>query len=165
MNQLEHSEFIEFLERYKKLVVKIAGVYIKDKDQRDDLIQDIILQLWRAFPKYNNQQKGSTWCYKIALNVTMSFLRRSYKVAKGHEGYARQHIIDIDADDHLPEMLNKLYEAMEILNPIDKAIVMLHLEATPVEESATIIGLSATNFTTRLHRAKSKLKEHLTQKT
>jgi RNA polymerase sigma-70 factor (ECF subfamily) len=87
---LQEELFIDFLEKNKGLIVKVAGVYCYDHDERRDLIQDIILQLWRSFPKFDSSSSISTWTYRIALNVSISYLRKMTTRKKTHAIYQQQ---------------------------------------------------------------------------
>ena len=76
-SESQEALFIEYLEGVKILIIKVARVYCRNEEDRKDLIQDIILQLWKSYPKYNNTYAVSTWTYRIAINVSISFLRKS----------------------------------------------------------------------------------------
>ena len=86
-SNLQEAEFIKYLESCKGLLVKVARIYCYDAEDRKDLIQDIILQLWKSFPKYDNTYAITTWTYRIALNVSISFLRKATKRHSAHAGY------------------------------------------------------------------------------
>lgn len=87
---IQEERFMDFLENNKGLIVKVAGVYCYDHDERRDLIQDIILQLWRAFPKFDGACSVSTWTYRIALNVSISYLRKMTKRKRTQEAYSNK---------------------------------------------------------------------------
>jgi RNA polymerase sigma-70 factor (ECF subfamily) len=153
--------FIDFLEKNKGLIVKVAGVYCNDHDERRDLIQDIILQLWRAFPAFNGSASITTWTYRIALNVSISYLRKSSTRKKTQEGY-RQQTSFIEWDAHFKdERLELLYHYINFLKPMDKAIIILHLDGIKNKEVAEIVGIKPTTVSTRLQRIKDILSTHL----
>ncbi len=81
------KEFLAIIESNKKLVFKVANVYGRDEDDKKDLTQEIILQLWKAFPKYDNTYAISTWIYRIALNVSISFTRKETTTRKTYRSY------------------------------------------------------------------------------
>ena len=61
MNQ--ELKFTEYINSHKNLIFKVARVYCYNKEKREDLVQDIVLQLWKSFPKYDSSFKFSTWVY------------------------------------------------------------------------------------------------------
>jgi len=155
-------KFITFINSHKKLILKIANVYCFDKEERKDLVQEIILQLWRSFPNYNSEFKLSTWAYRIALNVCISYVRKTTVRNKALLEYKA--IIEwreIEASPQDDENLRKIYQALEILKSIEKAIITLHLDGCSNQEIAEIIGISPSNVSTRILRIKNKLKQHL----
>ncbi len=160
--KLQEELFIDFLENNKGLIVKVAGIYCYDHDERRDLIQDIILQLWRAFPKFDSAYAISTWTYRIALNVSICYLRKNTTRKKAIAAY--QHQIDfVQWDNHfIDERLRQLYQFINFLQPIEKAIILLHFDAVKNREIAEILGLNPTNVSTKLQRIKEKLSTHLT---
>jgi len=156
------QEFIDFINSHKELILKVANVYCFDKEKRKDLVQEIILQLWRSFPNYNPEFKLSTWAYRIALNVCISYVRKTTVRNKALHQYKAffewREIEESPVDD---ENLRKIYQALDILKPIEKAVITLHLDGCSNQEIAKIIGISPSNVSTRLLRIKNKLKKHL----
>jgi RNA polymerase sigma-70 factor (ECF subfamily) len=151
------DRFLEVLENNKKLIFKIASSYCRDPEDKKDLIQEIVLQLYRAFPKYNNVYSITTWIYRIALNISISFYRKEKTRRKIEEGYIEVIELADSRPDEKDEQLKMLYDFIELLNPIDKAIIILYMEGRKNMEIAEIMGFSTTNISTRLNRIKSKL--------
>lgn len=151
------KDFIELLEKHKRLIVKIASSYFKDRTYRDDLLQEITLQLWKAFPKFKQEVATSTWVYRIALNVSISFFRKESNRKKLMTNYQKDLTIYELQEEHLEEKLEKLYTLIAQLNPIEKAIIILHLEGCKNAEIAEIIGISLSNVSTKINRIKTKL--------
>lgn len=161
-SKLQEELFIDFLEKNKGLIVKVAGVYCYDHNERRDLIQDIILQLWRAYPKFNASSSIATWTYRIALNVSISYLRKITTRKKTQEEY-RQQADFIQWDAHFTdERLEQLYQYINFLKPLDKAIIILHFDGVKNKDVAEILGIKPTNVSTRLQRIKEILSTHLT---
>lgn len=161
MNQ--KKEFIAFINSHKNLILKVASIYCSDTEDRKDLVQEIILQLWKSFPKYNPNYKLSTWSYRIALNVSISYVRKTTNRNKAINRYGE--FIEYKVEDKPFQEdgnLNKLYKALEILNPIDRAIITLNLDGCGNKEISDIMGMSPSNVSTRILRIKKKLKKHLT---
>ena len=123
----------------------------------NDLYQDVVLNLWKAYPKFRKECKISTWIYRIALNTCISFYRKEKNVP---EIISLTKDIDrtIEAHDPINEMLKQLYQMINQLGQLDKSIILLYLEDKSYEEIAEITGLTVTNIATKLSRIKDKLK-------
>lgn len=137
-------------------------MYCYDPEERKDLIQDIILQLWRAFPKFDDTFSISTWTYRIALNVSISYIRKKITRKRTQEQYRQQSGFIQWEGDMVDERLEQLYHYINFLGPIDKAIMILHLDCVKNKEVAEILGLQPTNVSTKLQRIKEILSIHLT---
>src|SRR5262245_17763510 len=71
------ERFLTLLEMHERIVFKVAALYCHNAEDRRDLAQEITAQLWRAFPRYDEARPFSTWAYRIALNVAISYARRA----------------------------------------------------------------------------------------
>ena len=154
------------LEQYKKLIYKIANSYCSNNEDRKDLVQEIVLQLWRSYSKYDQKYKLSTWIYRIALNVSISFCRRESKRKKKSAQYTDaiiENVAERKGDQELEVNLNLLNQFIAQLPALDKAIMLLYLERKPQEEMADILGISKTNVATKISRIKKTLKKQFEQ--
>ena len=151
------EEFLELLEKNKKLLLKIANVYGKNNEEIKDLVQEITLQLWKSFPDYNPEFAVSTWMYRIALNVSISFYRKEKTRKKLHQNFEQQTHIFYWEEQILDERFKQLYRLIEQLKAFEKALIVLYLEGKKNPEIAEIMGISATNVSTILNRIKTKL--------
>ena len=154
------TQFTEYLEHYKKLISKVARIYCFSDFDRKDLIQDIILQLWKSFSKYDDSFALSTWTYRIALNVSISHFRKSSSRSETHEAFHKQLQYLTIEEDIIDENLALLYSFIELLKPIDKAIMVLYMEGCKNKEIADVTGMSLSNISTKKLRIKEELKEH-----
>ncbi len=145
------------LEKNKKLLLKIANVYRKNNEEIKDLVQEITLQLWKSFPDYNPEFAVSTWMYRIALNVSISFYRKEKSRKKLHQNFEQQTHIFYWEEQILDERFKQLYQFIEQLKAFEKALIVLYLEGKKNPEIAEIMGISATNVSTILNRIKTKL--------
>lgn len=103
MEKIDKSEiFISVIQLHKGIVFKVANAYCKNIEDRKDLIQEIIIQLWKSFGNYNNSFKHSTWMYRIALNVAISFYRKE-NTRKKIENLVTERINSFSMDDDLDE--------------------------------------------------------------
>ena len=151
------EEFLELLEKNKKLLLKIANVYGKNNEEIKDLVQEITLQLWKSFPDYNPEFAVSTWMYRIALNVSISFYRKEKTRKKLHQNFEQQAHIFYWEEQIFDERFKQLYQFIEQLKAFEKALIVLYLEGKKNPEIAEIMGISATNVSTILNRIKTKL--------
>jgi RNA polymerase sigma factor (sigma-70 family) len=158
----QEDAFTHFLEQHKLLIMKVAGIYCPNPEDRKDLMQDIVLQLWRSFDRFDpNQAASSTWVYRIALNVSISSLRKVKSRQKNSAGYlAAQPILHWENPEP-DDQLEQLYQLINRLHPLERALILLHLEGCKNPEIADIMGMSTTNVSTKLYRIKEKLKSWL----
>jgi len=141
------------------MIYKVANTYCYDKSDQDDLIQEIILQIWQSIENFNEKYKWSTWIYRIALNTSISFYRKN-KTRK-EKTVSLSPIIEIPRayeeyfDDEDFVLLRRFIRE---LKEIDRALILLHLEGLNSKEIADIIATTQTNVTTKISRIKKKLK-------
>ena len=143
----QSEQFRVLLERHRKIVLKVANTYCRDPHDRADLAQEIAAQLWRSFRSYDPRRAFSTWMYRIALNVAISFRRSS--------GRHEQHAIAFDAD---------LHEAAAEADPeSDDRVRMLYRDERSQREIAEILGISETNVGTKIGRLKERLRNDMSE--
>ena len=163
MKESKKDEFLSTIDTHKKIIYKVVNSYCKNKEDRKDLEQEIIIQLWNSFDKYNAEYKYSTWMYRIALNVAISFYRKEKKWFVINDFYNEDSIYSIaDENENKTELdhnIELLQEFINKLNELDKALMLLYLEEKPYDEVAEILGISKTNVATKISRLKLKLKK------
>ena len=160
MVEERHEDFAALLERHRGIVLKVAGTYCRDPDERADLAQDIAAQLWRAWPGFDPSRSFSTWMYRIALNVAISHVRgRALRVRHAQSLDASADEFADSADD--PESalrLRALQQVIARLASLDRALVLLYLDERSHREIADILGLSEGNVATKLSRIKQRIR-------
>ncbi|SDI41806.1 RNA polymerase sigma factor [Chryseobacterium taeanense] len=161
MDVLE-QEFLEKIEMHKGIIFKISKMYMDDKDDRDDLFQEITYQVWKSYPNFRGQSEFSTWLYRIALNTAIVFLKNEKKrnFITG-ENFVEYKIPYEEFDNEKEEKLNAMYKAIHQLNSIDKAFIFYYLEDFSGKEIAEQMGISEGNVRVKMNRAKNKLKDIL----
>jgi RNA polymerase sigma-70 factor (ECF subfamily) len=168
MKENKKDKFITTIDTHKKIIYKIVNSYCQNKEDRKDLEQEIIIQLWNSFDKYNAEYKYSTWMYRIALNVAISFYRKEKKWSIKNDFYNENSIYSIaDEDENKTDLdyhIKLLQEFINNLNELNKALMLLYLEEKPYEEIAEILGISKTNVATKISRIKLKFKKELKKK-
>ena len=157
-----NDRFVLLLEEHKRILYKVASVYCSDAEDRRDLVQEMVIQLWRSFPRYDDQLKFSTWMYRIAMNVAISFLRSE---GRKRETVALEQVdvIDVAAADRVlgeaGDDFRLLQRLVSRLDEMSRALIVLYLEGYSHAEIAEILGISATNVGTRINRIKNRLRE------
>jgi len=159
------QQFRELLERHRKIVFKVAASYCRHPEDRADLAQEIAAQLWRAFPSYDGQRTFSTWMYRIALNVAISFLRNNRN--------REQHFVSLDEQLHdtvgdsggggaaADEQLRILHRCIAQLDGLNRALLLLYLDEKSHREIADILGISETNVATKIGRLKQRIRNDM----
>jgi RNA polymerase sigma factor (sigma-70 family) len=162
MRQLDQEKaFTEMIIKNEALIFKITTIYGNSEDDRKDLYQEIVLQLWKSFKKYRKEAKLSTWIYRLALNTAISSLRKEKNDLKTAPFNNDIHFLADSQDTLLEERSKSLYASISQLNSIEKAIILLFLEDKNHSEIAQITGISVSNVSTRLVRIRQKLKEKI----
>ncbi|WP_346858608.1 sigma-70 family RNA polymerase sigma factor [uncultured Draconibacterium sp.] len=154
------KDFSTLIEKNQSIIHKITMVYTNGWTDREDLFQEICLQLWKSYPNFREDAKITTWMYRVALNTAISTIRRNSK-APSFEPLRDFDRID-DETQNDKEQLQTLYNAISKLNRIDKAIILLWLEEKSYDEIAAIMGTSKKNVSVKLVRIKRKLEELIT---
>ena len=157
----QEEQFLLVIEEHKKIIYKIANSFKKDDEDRKDLVQEIIFQLWRSFAGYKQLSKVSTWMYRVALNVAIASFRKEKKeneVAFQLSGNMLAFTNDEGIDDTETD-LRLLQQFINELNELDRALILLYLEDKNGKEMAEILGLSESNIRTKINRIKGKLKQ------
>lgn len=159
MKENPSQAFMTVVEDHKALIYKIARMYAHNSEDQNDLVQEIIFQLWHSFEKYDPAFRWSTWIYRIALNVSISFYRRE-KQRQKLSAPMPEHVFQIENEENtLQEDIRLLYQFIRELKEIDRALIILSLDGNSQKEIAGILGLSETNVSTRIARIKNRLKQ------
>lgn len=153
------EEFIELVQKNSGLIHKVCNFYIQNPEDKEDLFQEIVLQLWKAFPGYRGESKLSTWIYRIALNTTITMRRKKSKLNLFQK--IEHDEFPYTTDYELEEKRKLLYRVINQLNNLEKSMMFLHLEGYNYDEIAEITGLTKTNVSTKLSRIKEKVAVHL----
>lgn len=155
------SNFLELIQANKAIILKICNSYCRDSHDREDLAQEIVYNLWKAGKDFNPDYKFSTWMYRVALNVAISFYRN------GKRSLPVSALCDVHINIEEPtapgaatdENVQLLLQFISELKELDKALVLLWLESKSYKEISEILGISETNVATRISRSKEKLKQ------
>ncbi|GAK37002.1 RNA polymerase sigma factor YlaC [bioreactor metagenome] len=159
MNVNTEQEFLSVIKEYERVIYKVCYLYTSRNATLNDLYQDVVLNLWRAYPKFRGECKISTWIYRIALNTCISFIRKEKNVPEIVTLTPYESEWMTEEQDSFQLMLKELYYLIGQLGQLDKSIILLYLEEKSYEEISEITGLTVTNVATKLNRIKEKLRK------
>ncbi len=154
MNKKE-TDFIRILKEYKTTIYTVCFMFSKDKDEVNDMYQEVSINLWKGFDNFAQKSEMKTWIYRISLNTCISFDRKK----KRRKTVPLTVDIDLFEDnDHESKQIKALYNRINKLEPFDRAIILLWLENLPYDEIGAIVGISTKNVSVRLSRIREQLK-------
>jgi RNA polymerase sigma-70 factor, ECF subfamily len=158
--QAGHAEFVSLVQEHRALLYKVCNLYGRSEEDRQDLFQEIVVQLWRSYPRFRGEAKFSTWLYRIALNTAISDLRKQKKpILSVDPGDLPAGMEDLQYGREQEEQLRQLYAAIDRLTELEKAVVMLYLEDKSYEEMEEILGIRQNNLRVKMNRIKEKLRK------
>ncbi len=155
------ERFSALLDQHKGIVAKVVHTYCWHPQDREELTQDIVTQLWRSFSRYDETRSFSTWMYRVALNVAISWVRR-HSLRREHMttlGETVDQVADTQTDSTQDERMDFLRQFIEQLEPLNRALMLLYLEAHSHREIAEVLGISETNVATKISRLKQRIRQ------
>ena len=154
------EKFISQVMDAQGIVHKVCGMYCDNEEDQKDLFQEILINLWKSYPTFRGESKFTTWMYRVSLNVAIQRIRKSAKSEEYATLPASFDEMTYPDGEGLPEKeIQLLYTAIDRLNDVEKAIVMLYLEEKGNEEIAEIVGISQNYVRVKMTRIRKKLKE------
>ena len=158
------EDFLRNITQNQGIIHKVTRIYCDDEDDRKDLFQEILIQLWKSYDKFREQSKFSTWMYRVAINTAITNFKRDKKTRKSEIGKDLYQLADEPYDEEKEEHLKLLYEAINQLSGIEKSITLLYLEDKPYEEISEITGISQNYVRVKMNRIKKKLESYVKSK-
>lgn len=158
MTEEQEKSFVKLVNENQGLIHKVCILYETDKEARNDLFQEIVLQLWKSFPTFRGEAKITTWMYRIALNTAISGLRKLGRKIKTEELEEFHFNISDHAEDHFEEDFQRLQWAIRQLTEIERAMIMMALDEVPYDEIAENIGITQNNVRVRMNRIREKIR-------
>lgn len=162
----KEEEFLKFFEENMGIVIKIAKAYTHNFHDKEDLTNDIVLELWKSFDTFKGQSSISTWIYRVALNTSMNYKRKKKRdslFSFGDDAGKFEGLHWLNEQEDTPET-DFLYQCIDHLDAINKAIILLYLDGKSHEEISIITGISKSNVGTRIGRIKEQIKSLITRK-
>ena len=149
------EQFLHSIAEHQGIIHKVCRIYRDTPEDRDDLFQEIVYQLWKAFPAFRGQSAVSTWMYRIALSVAIAKYRKKDRAASTVSLETARAVPLPTAEEHPKQEL--LYQAIARLSDAEKAIITLYLDSHSYQEIAEIIGITTNHVGVKLNRIKQKL--------
>jgi len=140
----------------------VCNIYCDDQDDRDDLFQEIVAQLWKSYTSFREESKFTTWMYRVALNTAITTFKKSKRRPDQNRlTYDNFQVKDENYDAETEEEIRNLNRAVAQLTGIEKSIVLLFLENKKYEEIAEITGITQNYVRVKMNRIKKKLKKFM----
>ncbi len=153
------QEFLERIELHKGILYKVSKMYMDTPEDQQDLFQEMILQIWKAYGTFRNESKFSTWVYRVAINTAIVFYKKETKKVDKYM-IVSDNVAEEKSDSEQKEtQLNQFYKAVQQLEKTEKAIIFYHLQGYSHKEIGENMGIEEGNARVRLSRIKNKLKE------
>jgi RNA polymerase sigma factor (sigma-70 family) len=154
------KEFLQIIQKNQGIVHKVCSIYCDIEEDRKDLFQEIVAQLWKSYPSFRKESKFSTWMYRVALNTAItSFKKNKRRPDQKRLSYENFQIAEEKYDTETEENIKLLNRAIAQLTGIEKSIMLLFLENKKYEEIADITGITQNYVRVKMNRIKKKLKK------
>jgi len=154
-----HKVFLKIVEENQGIIYRVCKMYRDSREDQEDLFQEIVLQLWKAFPKFRNESKVSTWMYRIALNTAIAIFRKNKIEIELKENLSKNYTLN--EMEQSSENEARMFEAIRMLNKTERALIALYLEDYSHREIAEITGITENYVGVQISRIKDKLKNIL----
>jgi RNA polymerase sigma factor (sigma-70 family) len=148
------GEFLRVLNQHRGAIHRVCRTYADGADEREELFQEVVYQLWRAFPSYRGDAAPLTWLYRIALNTAITALRRRTRRPTQVALEAAVELASASSGDERTELM---YRAIRRLNEVERALLMCWLDGLSYKQIGEVLGLSESNVGVRLNRTKARL--------
>ena len=158
MKAEQQQEFIKQLNENQRIIHKICKIYMDNPSDHEDLFQEIVIQLWKAYPNFRGEAKFSTWAYRIGLNTTLALFRKRKRDVPADSMEILPEIKIAEEHDDQTAQIQAMYDAIHQLSDVEKALIMMYLDDKPYREISEILGITEGNARVKMNRAKEKLK-------
>jgi RNA polymerase sigma factor (sigma-70 family) len=162
--ETKETRFLQLIGENKGILYKICKIYQDEQEDRDDLLQEMILQLWLVFESFRGESKFSSWMYRVALNTAIVFFKKQKRRLDNEQlPYQYDQAEELSSAGEKEEQLTVFYKAVQQLGKVEKALIYLYMENQPYEEIAANLGITESNVRVRINRIKNRLKEIIKQ--
>lgn len=157
---MEKEAFLHIVTSNQGIIHKVCGMYCDTPEDREDLFQEIVAQLWKSVETFRNESKVTTWMYRVSLNTAIThFKKEKRRPDRGDIDQSKIQIADQQYDDTMEQQIKMLHQAISKLTNIEKSIALLYLEDKKYEEIAEIVGITQNYVRVKMNRIKAKLKK------
>lgn len=164
------NQFQHIIDQHYGILYKIGRAYTQDQADFEDLYQEMLIQLWQSFPRFQGASKLSTFIYRVALNTALTHQRKARR--RGAALPLEEQLYHLpdssaaesDVERQREQQVNLLYQCINKLKQEDRAVILLHLEGNSYEEMADILGMTVSNIGVRLLRVRQRLQKLLIAK-
>jgi RNA polymerase sigma-70 factor (ECF subfamily) len=157
----QHNEtetiFLNKINSHKGIIYRIARLYIENETERQDLVQEMIYQLWRSFQNFEGKSSFSTWMYRVCLNTALTYSKKNNSSIRNHQD-EKLHLSGDEQPHELNEKIEILYQIIQTLSEVERALIFLYLEGLSGKEIADNLGISEVNVRVKINRIKDKMK-------
>ena len=162
---MKEQKFNQIVAENSELIRRICRYYNDNTHDQEDMYQEVLINIWKSLDKFRGDSKLSTYIYRIAVNVSITYASKSFKQSKLYVSADTENINEIIDEPHedKEKQIQQLHTALNTLSVIDKALISLVFEGLTMKEIANIIGITEPNVKVKIHRIKTYLKEELTR--
>ncbi|WP_278354292.1 RNA polymerase sigma factor [Chryseobacterium gleum] len=160
MSNPTETTFLKLVNRHKGIVYKASRIYADSVEDREDLQQEILIQLWKSYQNFKGNSEFSTWMYRVAINTAITYLKKEKQRSGSHTEVP--HHFEVQQEDYNPakdRQLEIFYSAVQELNPLEKAVIFYFMEGMSHKEIGNNLGLSEGNARVKLSRTKEKIQQ------
>jgi len=151
------QEFLNLIEKNKGILHKVSRMYMDDSEDRNDLVQEIVLQLWKSYERFEGNSQFSTWMYRVSLNTALTYFKKEKKKSNRYTFLENVDKVDEADSGDKEQQLELFYKAVHELNKVEKALIFLFLEGQSHKEIGQNLGITEGNARVKLNRTKDKL--------
>lgn len=160
MSNPTEAAFLRLVNQHKGILYKASRIYADSMEDREDLQQEILIQLWKSYQNFKGNSEFSTWMYRVAINTAITYLKKEKKRTSNHTD--APHHFEVQQEDYNPardQQLDFFYSAVQELNALEKAVIFYFMEGMSHKEIGSNLGLSEGNARVKLNRTKEKIQQ------
>ena len=158
------ATFDDWLRAHQGLLLRIVRAYAFTPHDRDDLLQLVALELWNSIPRFRGESKVTTWIYRVALRSAMAWSQRERAHRDGRQELADAGELLAPTREEADPRLEWIYARIAQLEPVDRSLMLLHLDGLPYREIAETLGISEGNVGVKLGRIKKAMSSRLAER-
>ena len=156
MNKSLEQDFLEVIDQNQYRVQRVCSIYTSDENERKDLVQEVLLNIWKSFPSFKGKSNINSWIYRIVLNVCLHWKYLKGKNKQASIGFFEYEDIYSSPKEEV-ELIDELRRCIAGLNSANKSIILLFLEELSYKEIGDIIGISENYVAVKIKRIKQQL--------